>query len=369
MLVALIASALLGACLAPAAFAEGPIAEPAKAKKKKCKKKPKSKKKGKGCKKRGGSGSGSGSGSPGLPGKPVEPDPPVSPQVASFTVAPPTVLGGTSSVGEVTLAQPAEAGGQDVSLTSGEPARAMVPASVEVPEGQSSVDFSIDTTFGPTVIAPINAYIGLDSNRAAELKVVEKASVDRLTLARECYPSVGLTAFGANRVFLDVPAGNDTVIGLQSSDPLVLEVPSTVTVPDGSTAAIFGVDTLAASSGVTVTATLDGVGVTDSASIRDASSPAPAVSAVSVSPNSVQPGAGSTGTVTLDCEAGPGGATVALATNSSQVGVPASVFVPEGSLTATFPVTTTTSADGNVTITATLGGEVETVLTVEQFGT
>lgn len=369
MIVLLIASALLGACLAPGASAlasGGPGETATAAKAKKCKKAKKGAKKGKRCKRKG---SGAGPGGPGgLPGKPLEKEPPVDPVVVALSLAPATVLGGTASVGEVTLAQPAEPGGQDVEIQSAQPSRAVVPGAIEVAAGETKAAFPISTTGGPTLTVPITASIG-SSDVASNLRVVEDPSVIELTLARQCYPSVGLVSFGANRVGLDVPTPDDAAVALQSSDPLALAVPPFVTVPAGSDNAVFGVSTLGTSSSVTVTATLDGNSQTDSASVRDASSPDPVLASVSASPATIQPGAGSIGTVTLDCEAGVGGETVALASGSPDVGVPASVLVPEDALSATFPITTTTAAEGNVPITGTLGASEQALLTIEQLGT
>ncbi|MGZ5310713.1 MAG: hypothetical protein ACXWZK_03195 [Solirubrobacterales bacterium] len=370
LIVLLVASALLGAGLAPAASAlasGGPGETATAAKAKKCKKAKKGAKKGKKCKRKR-SGAGPGGAPGGLPGKPLEKEPPVDPVVVALSLAPATVLGGTASSGEVTLAQPAEPGGQEVELQSAQPSRALVPAAIEVAAGETNAGFPISTTGGPTLTVPITASIG-GSDVSSNLRVVEDPSLMRLALARQCYPSVGLVSFGANRVTLDVPVASDTAIALESSDSLSLSVPPSVTVPEGSDNATFGIATLLASPSVSVTATLDGNSQTDSASVRDSSSAPPALASVSVSPATIQPGAGSTGTVTLDCEAGEGGATVALASGSPEVDVPSSVLVPEDALSATFPITTTTAAEGNVPITGTLGASEQALLTIEQLGT
>src|SRR5215471_6830011 len=66
--------------------------------------------------------------------------------VASVTVNPTVVIGGTSSQGTVTLSGPAPAGGATVTLTSSNPAAAQVPASVVVPAAASSATFTITTS-------------------------------------------------------------------------------------------------------------------------------------------------------------------------------------------------------------------------------
>jgi hypothetical protein len=77
----------------------------------------------------------------------------------------------------------------------------------------------------------------------------------------------------------------------------------------------------------------------------------------------------STGTVRLTSPVPAGGLTVALSSSrTSRATVPSSVTVPAGSSTATFTVSTPSSASqGSVTITATLYGVAKTAtLTVKR---
>src|SRR3989449_8131128 len=69
----------------------------------------------------------------------------VTPAVDGFSVSPPTVLGGDTAQGMVTLANAAPAGGLSVPLSSSNPAAAAVPASVTVPAGGSSASFPVTT--------------------------------------------------------------------------------------------------------------------------------------------------------------------------------------------------------------------------------
>lgn len=84
---------------------------------------------------------------------------------------------------------------------------------------------------------------------------------------------------------------------------------------------------------------------------------APTLSSVSASPNPVSGGQSATGTVTLSAVAPAGGAVVALASASSAFSVPASVTVPQGVRSASFPITTTaTSTATTGTLSATYAG-------------
>jgi len=65
--------------------------------------------------------------------------------MASFTINPSTVVGGTGSTGTITLKAPAPAGGWTVSFKVGAPSLVSVPATVVVPEGATTVTFPIGT--------------------------------------------------------------------------------------------------------------------------------------------------------------------------------------------------------------------------------
>ena len=84
--------------------------------------------------------------------------PPASATLASLVVNPSIVAGGTSSTGTVTLTAPVPAGGLTVNLSSSNPNRAKVPATVTIPFGSSSGSFTITTTKGSrTITATIKA--------------------------------------------------------------------------------------------------------------------------------------------------------------------------------------------------------------------
>jgi hypothetical protein len=66
--------------------------------------------------------------------------------LSALTLNPTTVRGGLASTATVTLTAPAPTGGLDVSLLSSNPNKAIVPATVKVPAGSSSVSFNVNTT-------------------------------------------------------------------------------------------------------------------------------------------------------------------------------------------------------------------------------
>ena len=84
---------------------------------------------------------------------------------------------------------------------------------------------------------------------------------------------------------------------------------------------------------------------------------AAALASVSASPNPVQGGQTSIGTVTLTASAPVGGSRVALSSASAAFTVPATVTVAQGSSSSTFPITTATrDTQASGTLSATYGG-------------
>jgi Putative Ig domain len=97
--------------------------------------------------------------------------------------------------------------------------------------------------------------------------------------------------------------------------------------------------------------------------------PAPvsmSIQSFSLNPATVAGGAASTGTVTVSTTAPAGGTAVILSSSNPQLAaVPATVTVPAGATSATFPITTTAVAfDQSATIDATYAGTLQSKLTV-----
>jgi len=357
--IAVLAALIAGAVVAvPTLAKSGPQAVASKKAKKKCKKGKKGKKK-KGCKTGGGSTSGSG-----LPGQ-ATPDKPTNPakfHVSSIDVAPNPILATHSATGQVTIDTAAPSSGQQVNLQS-DSARATVPSYVVIAPGQKNGSFPVNTTAGGPATAYLTGSIGA-SNQTVQVNVVDTVDVSSVKLERQCFTPFG--PFASNRVSLNVPAPADTQVGLTSTDSSALQVPAGVTVPNGSISAFFGVNALAASASVTVTATLGATQATDTASVS-ATDPATHAADLSVNPDTVVSGEGSTATVTLDCEAPPGGTTVTMAGDAG-INVPASVLVPAGQLSFTFPFNTDANlADGQYDISAVVGADtpVHATLTID----
>jgi hypothetical protein len=336
-LAALMAVLVGGTLVVPASAS--PIAHVAK-----CKKAKKGKHKKKKCKHAGQSGTA-------LPGQATHPSTSPGAGVSGVSLAVSPVLAGTGTTGLVTISDAAPSAGQAVTLQSSDPSRVTVPGSVVVAGGQTTANFSVGTTAGSNVNVTITAAIGT-SNATTQLNVVSTPSVQSLSLARQCFTP---GSFSGSRVTLDVTVPVDTVVGLSSDDPAALDVsPGSATVPAGSRTGYFGVTAGNANPLVTVTATLGSSFAGDTASVNG-SSTVPTLTGVTVQPSTIPVGTQSTGTVTLDCEPGPGGALVDLSSDQAGVAAPSqsTVLVPAGQLSA--PFTVNTSSVGNANIIATFG--------------
>jgi hypothetical protein len=147
-------------------------------------------------------------------------------------------------------------------------------------------------------------------------------------------------------VDVSYPALEDfPTVALSSSDPSVAQIAGPVQIPAGESSANFDITTADVSSPTNVTITASGGGTSVSA-VLTVDPPALAQSelqSLSVSPGSVTGGSSATGTATLNVAAPAGGAVVELVTSNPRVAtVPASVTIPAGATSATFPVSTVT---------------------------
>jgi hypothetical protein len=184
--------------------------------------------------------------------------------------------------------------------------------------------------------------------------VVGGAQATGMVNLYEAAPAGGLVARLA--AFHDRSQGLDRTRTL----PVPVSVPEFVTIPAGALSASFPITTTAVSDvmGVSLIATVNGVGNSGTMSVAPADAGGPTPSNVMVLPGTVTGGTPATGIVTLNQAAPTGGTVVALSsTHPAIASVPASVTVTAGSRTATFAVATaapTTEID--VGITARAGG-------------
>jgi len=281
------------------------------------------------------------------------------PTLSSMALSPSSVTGGTPSTGTVTLSGPAPSGGAVVSLSSNNPAVASVPssASVTVPAGATTATFPVNTSAVATsTTVTISASYGGTQTTSLTVTPTALPTLSSMALTPSSVTG-GTPSTGTVTLSGPAPSGG-AVVSLSGNNPAVAAVPASgsVTVPAGATTATFPVNTSAVATSTTVTISAS-YGGTLTASLTVIP---PTLSSLTLSLTSVTGGTSSpTGTVTLNGPAPSGGAAVSLSSNNPAVAsVPssASVTVPAGATTATFPVNTSAVATSTtVTMSASYG--------------
>lgn len=276
--------------------------------------------------------------------------------LSTLTVPSSSIVGGNSVQATLTFNKPAPAGGADVVLAGGNGLLSF-PASVTVPEGQTTLAFTVTAQ-------PVNAETNV-SLTATYAGIVKTASI-RVAPPPPSIKSVSFTQsniIGGDIVLGTVTLSNSapsgTFVTLTSSSPaIVLPLQASLTFGSGASTAEFFILTFAppANATVTITASLNGDSkATDITVLKGLNQVVPAT--VTVNPASVQAGNTSSGLVTLSGAAPSGGAVVLLSSDNAAASVPASVTVPAGQNAAAFTVTANSvAANTDAKITAAFNG-------------
>jgi hypothetical protein len=284
--------------------------------------------------------------------------------LASITLTPSRVAGGTIVKGRINLnGRAASAVTVNLSVPAGAPVT--VPAQVVIPAGATqSAEFDIHTDYvANNVTVPITATRPASGPYPAETVsanlIIEAINLTSLTVTPAQIDGGG-TATGTVTINAPAPAGG-VVINLHADPSAAVTLPATVVVPAGATTATFQItaNVLAADTTVTITAARGPVTRTATLVVKGVTL------TLAIDPASVVGGQqNSTGVVTISAPAPAGGITVTLASsNPSGAAVPATVQVPAGQTTATFPITTSAvSTTTNVTISASVGGNTATAV-------
>jgi|GEM_PF-911627 len=282
--------------------------------------------------------------------------------LTDLTLNPEIVTGGSASTGTVTLSGPAPMGGFGVSLSSSNINVARTPASVTVPQGSTTMNFTI-TTFAVAsdTMVTITATAGSVMRTATLTVTAQRVAVSSLNLNPN--QVIGATN-STGTISLNFPAPSDGFpVAVSSSIPELASVPDTVVVAAGQRTATFIVQVTPVETQTTVTISATGGGATRTA---DLTLIPLAVERVSVDPVCLIGGAGASGTFTLNAAAPSGGLTVSLASAPPGIAtVPDTVIVSAGSTSAPFSIqTTAVTVATPVTITATYHGSRSTALQV-----
>lgn len=255
--------------------------------------------------------------------------------LASGSLSPSSVRGGTTATGTVALNGPAPAGGALVGLASSNPSIAYAPASIAIAAGSTSVSFTI-TTFPVATNASVvisAAYNG--ASRTASLTVLAP-TFSGFSLSPSSVLGGG-TSTGTVTLNGPAPASGVTV-ALRSSNTTMATVPVSATVPANATSVTFLVTTFPVASNSSVTISGTSGTTTRSATLNIT---AATLSAISLNPTSVHGGNTSTGTLTLNGPAPASGSVVTLSSSNTLLArVPSRVTIPSGRTTVSFTVST-----------------------------
>jgi LmbE family N-acetylglucosaminyl deacetylase len=274
----------------------------------------------------------------------------VPPGVAALSLSTPSVTGGTSAAGMVTLDGPAPAGGAQVALSSSTGA-AQVPSSVTVAAGATATSFVVTTS--PVAVSTAAAIAASSGGRTQSVTLTVLPPVVSALNVSPASVMGGSPATGTVTLNAPAPAGGAQVA--LSSDSGAASVPSSVTVPAGATSASFSFGTSAVANNTAVTLSASYGGATRIASLTVLHA---VLTSLTLNPTSVIGLLGSsTATVTLNGPAPAGGAVVTLSDNSGACSTPGSVTIPANATSATFTVRTSlVLITTTCTITATYKG-------------
>ena len=235
----------------------------------------------------------------------------------------------------------------DATIPNGVVATISLTVSTSTTDTSSQVQFMSDMASGTgATTLPISSSGGVVT--IVPVAALNGFSCTPITVS----PSTGSTCTVA---LTRAPGSGGATIDLSSS-PADVTIPSTVTIPQGSTSTTFSVGARSVTTATTVTlgASYSSASETFGLTVDPALA---SLKSISVSPASIVSGQSGTGTVTLASAAPSGGAVVSLSSPNAAVSVPASVTVPQGSTSATFSVTTgTVTTSTSVTLTASYSG-------------
>ncbi len=190
----------------------------------------------------------------------VEP-PPLAASVQGITLTPTSVAGGRRVDAQITLDQPAPAGGATVALSASDPSLVTMPRHVLFRGGESTALVSLKAA-RPNGSAEVNILANSRGEpRQATLRIGPQRARPALAgvALHPSYVAAGGEVGGMVTLAAPAPAG--TEVRLTSSDPSRVTVPPTVTISAGSNGAGFPVRAAHATTtgNVTITASLNGV--------------------------------------------------------------------------------------------------------------
>lgn len=182
--------------------------------------------------------------------------PPPSSTLSALTVNPTSVTGGNPSTGTVTLSSVAPAGGTVVSLSSNQPGAASVPASVTVPAGVTSANFTVTTFPVNTTTVQLAASLG-GTFQFAALTVNAASSPPPPAPAQGVTLTVTASGRSGERV-VSTPTGINVTVGSTGSASFGANTKVTLSVSNGRDAVWSGACSSAGNKAKTCAFTITG---------------------------------------------------------------------------------------------------------------
>lgn len=268
---------------------------------------------------------------------------PVASGQLALSPSSPSVVKGRTETMTVTLPFTAPAGGIAVNLASDATSVATVPATVTIPEGQSSASFAL------TAVELGGAHI--TASRAGSISGQVYVAVIRpptLTIVPASM-TVGVGRSYDATIQSNVVASTGGIeVTLQSSNPAALTAPASVVIPAGSTSVRATLNGLAVGNATLTASAADFVSGSASVNVHVLKLTLPVLARLT-------PGLVRNVGVTLSDPAPAGGLEVAVASsNAAAVTAPAAVTVAAGQTSANIALTGV--ADGTATVTVTAAG-------------
>ncbi len=163
-------------------------------------------------------------------------------EIATLAVTAPASVSETAGTaqGTVTISG-APAANITVALSSSDTAALTVPATVTIPAGQTSVNFTMtivnDTKINGTHPATITAHVANWNNGTATVNILDNENTN-LVISVPAQLTEGSSYYSAN-VSISGTLTSALTVSLTAGNPSRLTVPATVTIPAGSTSAYF----------------------------------------------------------------------------------------------------------------------------------
>ncbi len=288
----------------------------------------------------------------------------VNPWLNQLTLTPPTVASGNQSTGRITLFSPAPEP-VEVTVTTDNPDLITFPngPTVTIPAGQQSVNFTIQSATVDTQVQGNVSATFLGRTRTQVL-TVRPAILDSLVLVPSRVAGGG-TSIATVNLDGNAPSTGATITfsTTQNAGNIQSITPNPIVIPAGQRSASVTVVTnlVSANTFSTIRASYNGGNKDETLLIDNI-----ALSNFTISPTTVVGGANSTGTVTINQPAPPGGVFVTIATTSANVVLPVDddpatagvqVLVAANNTTRSFTIGTLGTIMGETAqISATRGG-------------